>query len=199
MRRMDWKTSARMGTLQVRRYEPAIALETAVFLNLDEGDYAQPERYQATELGIVVAASLATHLLEKRQAASLACNGLDPLAGDPLAGSFFPLRKGREHLMHLLDLLARVEVAPQGQAVPFLQLLRRKSLGLPWGSTVVVITAREVDGLLDTILVLRRRGLAVILALTCQDRDFALTTQRADQIGVQTLRLWSQQDLDLWR
>lgn len=199
LRRMDWKSSARIGTLQVRRYEPAIALETATFLNLDAGDYRQPERHHATELGIVTTASVAVHLVEKRQAVGLLTNGHDPLAEDSLAGSFLPLRKGRAHLMHVLDLLARIEVAPEGQALPFLNLLTRKSLGLPWGSTVVIVTSREVDGLMDTLLALRRRGLVIILALTCQDRGFKLTSRRASQIGVHTYRLWSEQDLDLWR
>lgn len=207
LRRMDWKTSARVGTLQVRRYEPAIALETAIFLNLDGGDYLQPERYQATELGIVIAASVAVHVVEKRQAASLVTNGRDPLQGlasssDRSAapeGAALPLRKGREHLMHLLDLLARIEVSPEGKAVPFLDLLNRKSLGLPWGSTLVIITAREVEGLMGTLLALRRRGLAVILVLTAPDRDFNLTAQRAGQIGVQAVRIWSAQALDVWR
>lgn len=199
LRRMDWKSSARMGALQVRRYEPAIALETAIFLNLDAGDYRQPERHHATELGIITAASVAAHLVEKRQAIGLITNGYDPLAEDSLAGSFLPLRKGRPHLMHVLDLLARVEVAPEGEAIPFLDLLTRKSLGLPWGSTAVIVTSREVTGLLGTLLALRRRGLVIILALTCQDRGFELTTQRAGQIGVHTLRLWSEKDLDKWR
>ena len=199
LRRMDWKSSARIGVLQVRRYEPAIALETAIMLNLDAGDYRQPERHPATELGIVTAASLAVHLVEKRQAVGLITNGQDPLAENPVAGTFLPLRKGRAHLMHVLDLLARVQVAPEGTAVPFLTLLTGRSLGLPWGSTVVVVTARESEGLMDALLALRRRGLVIILALTCQDRDFRATSRRAGQIGVHTIRLWSEQDLDVWR
>jgi len=199
LRRMDWKTSARVGSLQVRRYEPAIALETAVFLNLDATDYPQAHRRQATELGIIVAASLAVHLIEKRQAVGLFTNGRDPLAEPTGTTPALPLRKGREHLMHLLQLLACVEVAPEEQAVPFLELLSRKSLGLPWGSTLVIITAREVEGFMDTLLALRRRGLVVILVLTCPDRDFEATAQRADQIGVQALRIWTEQDLDVWR
>jgi uncharacterized protein (DUF58 family) len=199
LRRMDWKTSAHTGILQVRRYEPAIALETAILLNLDAGDYEQPERYHATELSIVAAASVAVHLIEKRQAISLITNGYDPLAGEPGTGSYLPLRRGREHLMNVLDLLARVEVAPEEKAIPFLDLLTHRSLGLPWGSTVVVVTSREAKGLLDALLGLRRRGLAIILALTCQDRGFMLTRQRASQIGIETLRLWSEQDLDIWR
>jgi uncharacterized protein (DUF58 family) len=217
LRQMDWKTSARVGSLQVRRYEPAIALQTAVVLNLDEADYPVAHRQQATELGIVVAASVAAHLIEKRQAVSLITNGLDSGTGsnggtgsDPRAGQnpsartasptpSLPLRKGREHLMHILDLLARLQVAPEGEAVPFLDLLSHKSLGLPWGSTMIVITSREVEGLLEALLTLRRRGLLVLLVLTLPERGFTSTAQRAAQVGISALRIWSEQDLDVWR
>jgi uncharacterized protein (DUF58 family) len=199
LKRMDWKTSARVGSLQVRRYEPAIALETAVFLNLNEADYPLTLRRQATELGIIIAASVAVHLVEKRQAVGLFTNGRDPLAESTGTAPALPLRKGREHLMHLLQLLACVEVASGEESLPFLDLLSRKSLGLPWGSTLVIITAKEVEGLMDTLLTLRRRGLVVILVLTCPDRDIELTAQRAGQIGVQAHSIWTEQDLDVWR
>jgi uncharacterized protein (DUF58 family) len=205
LRRMDWKTSARVGSLQVRRYEPAISLETMIFLNLNGQDYRQRYRHHATELGIVVAASAAVHLAEKRQAVGLATNGRDPLQPETPESETrslppaHPPRKGREHLMHMLDLLARIEISSGDETVPFLSLLSRKSLGLPWGSTVVVVTAQEVEGLLDTLLALRRRGLFVLLATTCPDRSFALTAQRAGQIGIQAIRVWSEQDVDVWR
>jgi uncharacterized protein (DUF58 family) len=205
LRRMDWKTSARVGSLQVRRFEPAIALETAIFLNLDGSDYASGERTVATELGIVIAASVSVHLVEMRQAVSLVTNGRDPLReANPEVSSWaavptLPLRKGREHLMDVLDLLARIQVMPDDDAVPFLDLLNRNSMGLPWGSTVVVVTPREVEGLLNTLLALRRRGVVVILVTTCPDRGFALTVQRADQIGIRALKVWSEQSMDVWR
>jgi len=205
LRRMDWKTSARLGSLQVRRYEPAISLETAILLNLNSDDYPTRYRQQATELGIVIAASLAVHLVEKRQAVGLFTNGRDPFQersegdGVILPPPERPPRKGREHLMHLLDLLARIETSSGEGMVPFLDLLSRKSLGLPWGSTVVIVTAREVKGLVDMLLALRRRGLFVILLTTCPDRDFPLTARRAAQVGGHAFRLWSEQDLELWR
>lgn len=213
LKRIDWKTSARVASLQVRRYEPTMALETALFLNLDSASYSQPERHQATELGIIIAASLAVHVCEKRQAVSLQTNGADPLGGawgsvpargtkvggDPWPAPGLPMRSGRDHLMHVLDLLARVQVAAEGAAMPFLELLNRKSLALPWGSTIVVITSREAPGLLDTMLALRRRGLLVILALTCPDAGFDETAARASQIGVHVLRMWAERDLDIWR
>jgi len=199
LRQMDWKTSARVGALQVRRYEPAIALQTALVLNLDGTDYPVSLRQQATELGIVVAASAAAHLIEKRQAVSLITNGSDPLAEAASTTPSLPLRKGRDHLMHLLDLLARIQVAPESEAIPFLDLLSRKSLGLPWGSTVIVVTSREVEGLLEALLTLRRRGLLVLLVLTLPERGFSSTAQRAAQIGVPALRIWTEQDMDVWR
>jgi hypothetical protein len=181
-----------------------MALETAIFLNLDSDDYPFRSRQNATELGIVVAASVASHLVGKRQAVSLVTNGHDPLqdpmpTAEPEAVSTLPLRKGREHLMQVLDLLARIERTGEDGAVPFLDVLNRRSLRLPWGSTVVVITAGEVDGLFDTLLALRRRGLLSILALTCPDRDFALTAERADQIGARAFQIWAEKDLDVWR
>jgi uncharacterized protein (DUF58 family) len=199
LRQMDWKTSARVGSLQVRRYEPAIALETAVFLNLEGADYAPTHRRQATELGIVIAASVAVHLVEKRQAVGLFTNGRDPLAKSFNPSPSLPLRKGREHLMNLLDLLACIEVASENETVPFLDLLNRKSQGLPWGSTVVIITAQEAEGLMGTLLALRQRGLAIVLVLTHPEAGFNHTAQRAGQIGVVALQVWTERDLDVWR
>jgi uncharacterized protein (DUF58 family) len=204
LKRMDWKTSARAGSLQVRRYEPSMALETAIFLNLNSDDYPLRSRSTATELGIVVAASVTTHLVEKRQAVGLTTNGHDPLH-DPSqtraspAISALPLRKGREHQMQVLDLLARIERTSEGEAVPFLELLTRKSLALPWGSTVVIITAQGHDDLFGPLLALCRRGLQPILALTVPNREFSLIARRAGQIGVQAFQIWSEQDLDMWR
>lgn len=199
LRRIDWKTSARTGTLQVKRYEPAIALETAIFLDLDGGDYPVAHQGTATELAIVIAASLAAHLIEKRQAVGLVTNGCDPLAGDvTIATSSLPLRKGRDHLMHLLDLLARVE-ATGGEALPFLEMVSRESVGLPWGSTAVLITAQPVEGLFDSLLALRRRGLGVILVMTCPGRDVSMTIRRAEQIEVQAYCIESERDMDGWR
>ena len=199
LRRIDWKTSARVGALQVKRCEPAIALETAIFLNLDGGDYPVAHQGTATELSIVVAASLAAHLVEKRQAVGLITNGRDPLAAPSVMASTLPLRKGRDHLMHLLDLLARVEVAAEADAPPFLEVISRESVGLPWGSTAVLITAQPSDGLFDSLLALRRRGLGVILVMTSPGRDVSLTIRRAEQIDVHAYCIESERDMDGWR
>ncbi len=205
LRRMDWKTSARFGSLQVRCFEPAIALETAIFLNLDGSDYVATERSVAAEFAIVIAASISAHIVEKRQAIGLVTNGRDPfreaaLEASPWAAApTLPLRKGREHLMDTLELLARIQVAPEGEAVPFLDLINRNSMGLPWGTTAVVVTSRDVEGLLPTLLALRRRGMVVILVTTCLEPGFALTARRAAVIGIRAFEVGSEKAMDVWR
>ena len=94
-RRIDWKTSAALGRLQVRRYQPAISVEAFIMLNLSAGEYSRRGRFVAIELGIVVAASIASQLIEQWQAVGLATNGADPLAASPGLLTLSP-RKGRE-------------------------------------------------------------------------------------------------------
>ena len=176
-------------------------------MNLAYDDYPLSHRTTAPEMAIVVAASIAVHLAQKRQALALTTNGRDPLRQDAATpgvaadgqASGLKLRKGREQVMHILDLLARVEPAQGATARPFLDLVCEASLGLPWGSTAVLITAVPDEGLFDTLLVLRRRGLGVLLVLTCPHRDQGPAIRRAAQIGVQAFAIEIDRDMDVWR
>lgn len=89
LRDIHWRASARLGTLQVKKFEPSRPLQVALFLDLDEAAYDFRTRERASELAIVVAASLAAHIVEQRQAVGLITNGRDPLAetrpADPTA------------------------------------------------------------------------------------------------------------------
>lgn len=195
MRHINWKTSANVGRLQVKKYEPAISLETALFLNLNSEEYDPRSRADASELAIVIAASIANHLVEKRQAVGLVTNGLDPLAEKVRAVSL-PPRKGRGHLMKLLEILARVEVHP---TPPFTELLRRESVILSWGTTAIVITPKETEDLFAGLLQLRRRGFYVVLIVVEMGGNFAQTRQRATQIGIPAYHIWRESELDRWR
>ncbi len=202
LRHINWKTSASVGQLQVKRYQPAVSLETAIFLNLNTEEYRRQVRdhrrgqiEKATELAIVVAASIANHLVERRQAVGLSTNGRDPLADAPRAITL-PPAKGRAHLMGTLDILARVEAS---DTFPFVDLLRRESLHLPWGATAVVITGTETDDLFGALLGLQRKGLNVVLVLVDPQTAFSPTRRRAQQVGFQAYALWRERDLDIWR
>lgn len=198
MRRMDWKTSAALGRLQVRRYQPAISVEAFIMLNLNTTEYSRKGRFFAPELAITVAASVANQLIEQRQAVGLAINGVDPLALSSQSLKL-PPRKGKGHLMNCLDLLARIEASDAIEGLPFTALLRQASLGLSWGSTLVIITGMEDEALMPTLVHLRRRGFLAILVLVDPDADFYRTKARAQQIAVPVYRILREQHLDVWK
>lgn len=161
VRRIDWKSSARAGAPLVRRYQPAIALETLVALAFSRQEYSGRHRYDAMERALTAAASVAAHLAERGQPVGLCTTGRDPLAGGPAAA--LPVAHGRAHLIALLGTLGRLEPAAEGD-LPALLAQRAGQLG--WGSTLVVITGQRGVELLAALLPLRQRGLHVALVLT---------------------------------
>jgi uncharacterized protein (DUF58 family) len=192
-RRIHWTATASAGRLLVKRYQPAIARETLICLDLDQEDYGQRQRYTATELAIVIAASLANHIVVREGLPV----GLTTEAWDPLLEQrtrfYLPPRTERAHLMQVLEVLARVQVA---QTTPFVDFLRQESVNLPWGATLTVITGRESDSLFDTLVYLRRIGLVITLILVQPSRPSVELQARADHLGVPVHRVWTEHDLE---
>ena len=82
LRKVNWKVTASTGRLQVKKLEPAITLDTLIFLNLNTEEYDLAYAEGASELAITTAASLAVHLGEQRQPVGLVSNGRDQAAVD---------------------------------------------------------------------------------------------------------------------
>jgi len=192
-RRIHWTATASIGELVVKQYEPSIARETLICLDLNGEDYELRRRYTAVELAIVVAASLANHIIVKDGLpAGLATEAWDPLA-DKQTRLFRPPRSERAHLMSLLEILARIEV---GEATSFPDLLRRESVGLPWGATLAVIAGRESKSLFDSLVTLRRAGFAVALILVQPVYPSAEARRRAEILDIRVHRIWREQELE---
>lgn len=106
LRFVNWKVSARLGTLLVRTHQPAISLETTLLLNLNSAEYSRRFRLDGPEWAIVVAASLASYLVSQRQAVGLISNGADPLLQQQLGsvkGTAFDASSGRLTLGETLE------------------------------------------------------------------------------------------------
>jgi uncharacterized protein (DUF58 family) len=188
-RRIHWTATAGAARLLVKQYEPSIARETLVCLDLTREHYEGRRRYTATELAIVVAASVAHHVVvNEGLPVGLATEGWDLLA-NALARLFLPPRSERAHLMNLLEVLARIEVA---EGTPFPALLRRESVNLPWGATLVVIAGRESEALFDTLVYLRRAGFAVALILVQPTYVSEDLRNRSDMLGMPVHRVWEE-------
>ena len=195
LRRVDWKATAASNRLQVKQLEPSISLDTSIFLNLNAGEYDHRTWIDATELAIVIAASLANWVISRRQAVGLVTNGVDPLINSTRAQSISP-RRSRGHLMRLLDILARVETA---DADPFVQLVNQESIRLSWGTTLILITGQFEDDLFDSLFRARRRGLQAIIVLAGLGAGSEEIRRKSASFGYPIYTIHRERDLDIWR
>lgn len=195
MRRIDWKASAVTGRLQTKLFEPSIALDTILFLNLNLDDYNPRTHFDATELAIVVCASMANWIVAQRQSTGLIANGIDPLSADsrPLP---IPSRKGRGHMMRILDILARIKAAETGA---FPAMISRHRVTFPWGTTMIAITGSANRALFDELLQARKTGLNPVLVLCGEHPDHRQAVQTGKLFEIPVTVLYHERDMDIWR
>ena len=194
LRRIDWKSSASSGRLQVKLFEPSIALSTCVILNLRADDYYYRSRIDSTELAIMIAASLTNWIVGQKQRAGLLVNGRDPLTTDGKPPAV-PPRKGKRHLMYLLEILARAESADVPLLAPLIQSQRFQ---LAWGTTLVVISGLIGEQVLDELYQARRGGMNPLLILVGRDSADEMGRQRAAVLGIPVIDIATERDLSLW-
>src|SRR5215216_2856525 len=194
LRRVDWKSSASTGQLQVKILEPSIALETCIVLNLNADDYYYRSRVDSTELAIVIAASIANWIIEKKQMVGMIMNGHDPLTEDGKPQSL-PPRKGKRHLMRLLETLARVRIIDGSALVP---LIQQQRFQLGWGTTLIMITGKADDELINELYQARRGGQDTLLILVGMDASEEASRRRAQTFGIPVFSIATERDLQIW-
>jgi uncharacterized protein (DUF58 family) len=211
LRRVDWKSTAATGRLQVKQFEPSIALETTLLLDLSESGYDRRSRYDATELAIIVAASVASYIVNKKQSVGLITNAKDAAASPSLIRTLsaveeskgesqvVPVRKGRAHLMRVLEVLARAQV--NDQAPTLADLIQTHTVHLAWGTTLILITGQPADPntFFDSLFRARRAGLNAIIIFTSPFPAFASLRLRAERFGFTVYQVTQERDMDKWR
>jgi uncharacterized protein (DUF58 family) len=194
-RRIHWTATARTRRLLVKRFQPSIARETLVCLDMNRNAYSQRQRYIATELAIVIAASVANHIAVQEKLPV----GLNTEAFDPLTGTQnhfrLPPRRERAHLIGLLEVLARAQIAT---TTPLAKMLRQESVNLSWGATILAITGSESQELFDTLVHLKRSGFAVSLVLVQPARPTPDLQEQAAVLQVPVHRVWREGDMEAW-
>lgn len=167
LRRVHWKATAHTRTLQARVYEPSTTQRLGLFLNLNTAGSAWWwQAYDAArlELAIVVVASLAAWAMQNQVPYGLFANGRARLADDRIR---LPVSQSPEQLTQVLEALARA-LPYATLALP--DLLAQEARGLPWGCTIVVVTAVVGEDLLVALSDLRQRGHPVQLILVGDDQ-----------------------------
>jgi len=163
LRRIHWPASVRAQRLQAKVYEATTSHNLAVFLNLaTDEDYWWGLRYDpdVLELGIVTAASLANWGLEQGYQVGLYTNGMHRWSWGSVA-----VEPGRDpsQLERTLVALGRLQPFAVGR---FDEMLPREARRLPFGATVVLVTAGLTPPIAQAALALRARGHAVTAVLT---------------------------------
>ncbi|MDY6876724.1 MAG: DUF58 domain-containing protein [Chloroflexota bacterium] len=153
LRHIHWKATARRGELQVRVNEPTTTLSLVILLNISTFEHNwQGVIPELLECAISVAGSIATWAVGQKYKVGLVANGCMSLSDQPIC---VPPGRSPGQLTAILEALAAVTSFATSSIQ---ELLRQESPRLPWGATLVVVTAIVTDGLAATLLRLRDAG-----------------------------------------
>lgn len=163
IRYIHWKATARRGSLQTKVFDPSAHQEMVIFLNSQTLTRAH-EGYvpDILETAIVIAASVAHAALETRVAVGLFTN-----AGvqDSERRVRLPASRHATQSTRVLETLAQMTPFT---FLAFETLLEIETPQIPYGATVIAVTAIVNDAILGELLDLRRAGHPVALLLIGQ-------------------------------
>jgi uncharacterized protein (DUF58 family) len=160
LRHIHWKATAHRGALQTKVFDPSASRPLVVFLN----SQTMPRAHEGVigdyfETAVVVAASIARAGLEAGHAVGLFTNGAVKDAERRLR---LPASRHPGQLTRLLETFAQLTVFT---LLPFENLLRAEMPSLPYGATLVAVSAIVNESILSALLDLRENGHPVALVL----------------------------------
>jgi len=158
LKRIHWKSTARLGKLQTKVYEPTTVLDLSIFLDVR----TLKEPYwggvpQLLELGVITAASISRHALEAGYRVGFHANQLTTFSQGLVR---VPQSQNPDQMLHILEALAQIH---RTETLPITRLVQQEARHLPWGTTLVVISAQPTDELLATLLSLQSVGRSTVL------------------------------------
>jgi uncharacterized protein (DUF58 family) len=157
-RQINWKASARLGSLQTKIFDHTTSIQLIIFL--DSRTVPRPFRkinQPLLELSVVVAASLAARSLEGGYRTGLMVNEYDFGSGGYIK---VPLGDRRDQLRRILEALARVRSV---EKLDLGEMLLRENKRIAPGTSVAVITAALGVPLAEALSKLKQAGRKVIL------------------------------------
>ncbi len=158
LKRIHWKSTARLGKLQTKLFEPTTTVDISMFLDvrtLDAPFWGSVQQLQ--ELAIITAASIAQGALEAGFRVGLYVNQITRFSRG-LAR--VPHSQHPEQLERILETLAQVH---QVDNIKLENYIRQEAAALPYGSTIVAVTAVPRPELLATLLDMQRLGRSAAL------------------------------------
>ena len=160
LKRIHWKTTARLGKLQTKVFEPTTSVDMGIFLDVRT---VQPPGWglvaQSLELVVMAAASIASHAMSNGYRVGLYANQRRQPIGELVR---IPPSQHADQMVYILEALAQIH---SFESMPIARFVSLESRNLPWGSTLVLITAAPTETLLATLLRMQRAGRRVVLVI----------------------------------
>jgi uncharacterized protein (DUF58 family) len=183
LKRIHWKATAHMRTLQSKMLDPSAEMEVLMLANLNASEYPGAAGVVLCELALTAAASVASHLLDAGQRVGASC---PPAAGRLNTGS------GAHHLQRLLEFLARAKpAAGPGLAASLMEETRL----LPWTSSLLVITPDCDLNSRAALLDLRERGVPLAVLVVGETARARYVQRSLLNVGIDAWRASSEEDL----
>ncbi len=187
LKRIHWKSTARLGRLQTKVYEPTTTIDISLFL--DVRTLKAPfwgSVYQLQELGIITAASISQHALNAGFRVGFNANQVTRFSRGMMK---VPHSGHPDQLEHILGALAQLH---QSETIPMAQYIRQEASSLPWGSTLLVVAAQPSEDLLAVLLDLMRVGRSVALV------KVGGSPQERPVLGAEELKVYYVSDDTAW-
>jgi uncharacterized protein (DUF58 family) len=172
-RRIHWKATARTRELQSRMYEATTTLRLLVFFNVNTLGaqwWWQGHDPEALELGVSIAASVATWGIDHNFQVGLYANGGLRYGEQKLK---IPPGRSPAQIVRILEALARLMPIASNSLEDF---LRAESGNMPWGSTIVLVTVFVSEETLRILAGLQAVGHRVVVLQIGEDRPTYVAT-----------------------
>ena len=173
MNRIHWRTTARLGEIQVKEFELEQTADAWLFLDLDEAFAAGQGDASTTEVAVRAAASIASKALDENRAVGLTVNSHRL--------TVLPADRGPRQRLKILQLLAAVE--PDGRT-PLAEALVTGVGRLRRGMTAIVITSSLDPSFVRPLATLRGRGIGAVVVFL----DVAAFAPDPDEAGGEAQR-----------
>jgi len=140
----------------------------------------------------VAAASVAQHVLDRRQRLGLLALGRDPAREQADGLVRVKTGRGRDQLAAVLSALGRIEL---GASKPLADVVSGEKEDLTWGCLVVVMTPRMTEGSVPAVVGLRKAGFETSVVLVGRGADPAADAARLEAVGIRASRVITEADI----
>jgi uncharacterized protein (DUF58 family) len=154
MNRIHWRSTARLGEIQVKEFELERTADAWLFVDLDESAEAGDGDRSTTEVAVRVAASIADKAIAENRAVGLTINAH--------RRTVLPADRGARQRLKILQLLAAVEADGR---TPFSETLVTGLGRLRRGMTAILITSSTDPSFIRPVAALRSRGIVAVVVL----------------------------------